>query len=110
IPSPALELGFSSVFRPSSAAKRVVFFQFRMELNIENAIELEPVTLDSLGEMRKQRSRSRIATRERTGAIASSTASWRQLTRTITDKLSSKKRQRNSAQGRIRVDVTCDGR
>ena len=61
-------------------------------------------------EMKKQRSRSRTATREKSWAVASSNASWRRLTRTITDKVSSKKRLRKLAQGLIRVDVTCDGR
>jgi len=61
--------------------------------------------------MSKQRSRSRKAIRMKDGAIAStSTASWRQIARTITDKRSTKRRHRKSSQGLIRVDVTCDGR
>jgi hypothetical protein len=60
--------------------------------------------------MKKQRSRSRTA-REKAEAIASSsTASWRRLAKTITDKPSSKKRYRKSAQRLVQVNVTCDGR
>jgi len=73
-------------------------------------LKVNRLLMISAYEMKKQRSRSRAAIREKTRVTASSTASWRRTTRTITYKLGLKNSHRKLAQGLIRVDVTCDGR